>query len=101
MARTRERPKKPYLGAAELDRLARMNTELLSELWILRDRVTVLEHLLEKQKLLQRKELDELIPEGALAAELERERTRMVARVMGAATDVVPDLETLKAEAIG
>ena len=100
MARTRERPKKPYLGAAEVDRLATMNTELLSELWILRDRVTVLEHLLERKSVLQRQELDELIPEGALAAELERERTRMVARVMGATTDAVPDLETLKRESL-
>ena len=44
MSRTVERPARPYLGQMELDDVMRMNTELLAELWILRDRVTVLDH---------------------------------------------------------
>ena len=40
--RTVDRPERPYLGQKELDDLMRMNSELLAELWILRDRVTVL-----------------------------------------------------------
>ena len=44
MSRTVERPARPYLGQMELDDVMRMNTELLAELWILRDRVTVLDY---------------------------------------------------------
>ena len=41
--RTVDRPERPYLGQKELDDVMRMNTELLAELWILRDRVTALQ----------------------------------------------------------
>ena len=85
MARTVVRPARPYLGQPELDDLMRINAELLAELWILRDRVTVLEHLLEQQQVLDRRVLDDYVPEGALAAELERERDALVRRVAGAA----------------
>jgi hypothetical protein len=102
VARTRERPQKPYLGSVEIDHLARMNTELLSELWILRDRVTVLEHLLEQGAVIKRADLDAFVPQGALAAELEAERARIVERVVGATTTLpVPDIETLKRDARG
>lgn len=47
--RTVDRPERPYLGQKELDDLMRMNSELLAELWILRDRVTVLEHMLQEK----------------------------------------------------
>ncbi len=100
MARTRERPLKPYLGTPELDHLARMNTELLAELWILRDRVTLLEHLLEQKSVIERHTLDTMVPTGALAEELDRERERLVARVVGAPNATPPSVEALKQEAL-
>ncbi len=84
MSRTVDRPERPYLGQMELDDVVRMNTELLAELWILRDRVTVLEHLLEQKQVIERKTLSDFMPDGELAKELERERNALVARVAGA-----------------
>ena len=37
-------PPNPITGSDEMDALMRINTEMMSELWILRDRVTVLEN---------------------------------------------------------
>jgi len=82
--RTVDRPERPYLGHKELDDLVRMNSELLAEVWILRDRVTVLEHLLQEKNVLDRKQLDDYMPQGELAKELERERAALVERVAGA-----------------
>ena len=39
-------PPKPITGSEEMDSIMRINTELMSELWILRDRVMVLESIL-------------------------------------------------------
>lgn len=82
--RTVDRPDRPYLGQKELDDLMRMNSELLAELWILRDRVTVLEHMLQEKSVIDRKQLNEYVPQGELAKELERERTALIERVAGA-----------------
>ena len=77
----------------------RMNLELLSELWVLRDRVTLLEHVLATKGVMSRKELDELLPEGALALELDRERDAMVARVVGGSHQTSYTVEQLQAKA--
>jgi len=99
MSRTVERPARPYLGQMELDDVMRMNTELLAELWILRDRVTVLEHMLEEKKIIERKALADFVPQGELAQELERERNALVTRVAGAPHAKTYDFETLAKQA--
>jgi hypothetical protein len=96
MSRTVQRPERPYLGQKELDDVMRMNTELLAELWILRDRVTVLEHMLEEKQLINRAALTDFIPQGELAAELDRERRALVERVAGAPHSESYDFETLR-----
>lgn len=68
----------------KIDALVRMNTELLSELWIMRDRMMVLEHLLEKKSGLSRQEIDDFEPPPDLEAELLAERDALVRRVVGA-----------------
>ena len=78
------KPPHVYLGTERADDLARISLALLSELWVLRDRVTVLEHVLEQKGSIARQELDKLMPEGELAEELARERREMVERVLGA-----------------
>jgi SAM-dependent methyltransferase len=90
----------PYLGQMELDDVMRMNTELLAELWILRDRVTVLEHMLEEKQIIDRKALADFVPQGELAqGNLERERNALVTRVAGAPHAETYDFETLAKQA--
>jgi hypothetical protein len=78
-------PKQPYTGDEMMDNLIRMNTELMSELWVLRDRVTILEHMLQEKGAINRKALDDFVPTGELAAELRRERDAMVEKIVGGA----------------
>jgi len=78
----RQRPS--YLNGAErLDDMARMVMELTSELWILKDRTMVLEHLLASRNLVADGEIDAFRPTQELAAQLRREREALVARVLG------------------
>ena len=79
-----EPPVRPVTGDEQLDWLLRMNAELLSELWILRDRVMVLEKLLEEKGLVQREAIGDYQPAGEFEEELQDERDRLVRRVAGA-----------------
>lgn len=84
-----------YLDSERIDDLARMCLSLASEIWTLRDRVTVLEHLLEQRGGLSRAELDAFVPHEALAEELASMRAAFVERVVGApftAADEAPPL---------
>jgi len=92
-------PKKPYTGDEMMDNVIRMNTELMSELWILRDRVTLLEHLLQQRGVLDRKRLDDLVPTGELAKELRRERDALVEKIVGGAWMQGFTVESLVAKA--
>ena len=75
--------------------LLRMNTELLSELWILRDRVAVLEKLLDERGVLPRGAIDSYAPDAAFDMELQRERDRLVERVAGASVGVDRSISAL------
>jgi hypothetical protein len=89
--------KKPtYLKPEDVDTLARINTELISELWVLRDRVMLLEHLLETKGVLKRSEIDTLNPSDALAQELEGERNAYIERLVGAPHRRERSVESLK-----
>lgn len=98
MARTVDRPERAHLESRQVDDLMRINSELLAELWVLRDRVTILEHLLAEKGVVDRKAIDEHQPSGALAAELQRERDALVRRVMGAPHATHYDYTALKQE---
>src|SRR3546814_13965063 len=73
-----------YLGPDNIDDLGRMVTALLTELWITRDRVAVLEQLLEDKKIVLPGEVDDYIPSEDFEADLERIRDRMAPNVIGA-----------------
>lgn len=73
-----------YLDSKRLDDIARMVTELASEVWILRDRNMVLEHLLAEKGALDPQALQELRPSGELLERIHTERTDFVRRVFGA-----------------
>ncbi|MFZ2176894.1 MAG: hypothetical protein WAW17_23230 [Rhodococcus sp. (in: high G+C Gram-positive bacteria)] len=77
-----ERPQ--YLESARLDDLARMVTELTSELWILKDRNMILEKLLEESGVLTGGAVDEYQPDATLSATLLGERRALTQRVFGA-----------------
>ncbi|TDC55177.1 hypothetical protein E1281_14015, partial [Actinomadura sp. KC345] len=76
-----------YLESERLDEIARMLTELASEVWILRDRTHVLEHLLRERGCLDEGALDALRPSGELLERLAEERAAFVGRVFGAIFD--------------
>ncbi|QFG26205.1 hypothetical protein [Actinomadura sp. WMMB 499] len=76
-----------YLGSERLDEITRMLTELASEVWILRDRTLVLEHLLRERGQLDDGAVDALRPSGELLERLGRERGDFVGRVFGAVLD--------------
>ena len=92
-------PKQPYTGDEMMDNLIRMNTELMSELWVLRDRVTILEHMLQETGTISRKALDDFVPTGELAKELVRERDGLVEKVVGGAWMQGFSVESLVAKA--
>ena len=73
-----------YLESEQQDDLVRLCLRLLNEVWTLRDRVTVIEALLETHAGLPRERIETYVPEGALAAELAAERLGMIKRVMDA-----------------
>jgi len=73
-----------YLGPDNVDDLGRMVTALLTELWITRDRLAVVERLIEEKGLLLPGEVNDYIPDPAFEAELERLRDRMAGNVIGA-----------------
>jgi hypothetical protein len=73
-----------YLDQNNIDDLGRMVTALLSELWIMRDRMAILEKLLADQNIVVPGAIDDFRPSPAFSAELETLRDRMVASVIGA-----------------
>ncbi|SDT36689.1 hypothetical protein [Actinoplanes derwentensis] len=73
-----------YLGSDRLDDLARMILELTTELWILKDRTIVLEHLLAEHGVVSPGAVDLFQPGTDLAQSLRDEREALVRRVMGA-----------------
>jgi len=73
-----------YLGPNNVDDLGRMVTALLTELWITRDRVAVLERVLQERGIVLPGEINDYIPDAAFEAELETLRDRMAGNVIGA-----------------
>lgn len=73
-----------YLGAESVTDVARMVMALMSEVWILRDRQIVTEHLLETQGSVTRQQIDDFVPRGDLAEQIAAERQRFANLVAGA-----------------
>ncbi len=80
-------PIEPYLGERELDRLMRINTSLLTEIWQLRDRMAIMEQLLEDKAMLAAGEIEEFQPSPEMNVTLEELRSQMIDRVIGSADD--------------
>lgn len=95
---TRETPSDPYLESTDLDYLARMNAELLSELWIARDRIAILEQVLVEKNIIDADALDRHVPDEALSNKLSTLRKIMVENVLGAPFKNSHTVESLKAQ---
>ena len=76
------KPRDRFFDAPYVDELLRMNTELLAELWIVKDRLLVLEHLVAQKIGLDPEEIDRFVPTGELAVRLDREREALLKKVM-------------------
>lgn len=74
----------PYLTTDNVDDLGRMTLALLSELWIVRDRMAVMEQLMIERGALTAGEIDDYVPGVDLSATLDVLRTRMATAVVGA-----------------
>lgn len=61
-----------------------MNVELLSELWIMRDRMAVLERLLADKGVVADGAVDNFVPDTVFTERLERLRTLVIENVVGA-----------------
>lgn len=84
-----------YLSGEDVDWLARQNTQLMTELWIVKDRLAVLEDLLEKSGVLEKDAVDNTPPDETLGAELDKRREQFVKRVVGM-PPAERSIETLK-----
>lgn len=76
---TTDDPAPSYLSKATPDELARMVVGLTEELWVLRDRVMVLEEVVSSTDA-----VDEHDPSPELRGRLGVERQRLIQRVLGA-----------------
>ena len=73
-----------YLTENNIDDLGRMVVGLLSELWIMRDRMAILEQVLVKSGALKPDAVDAFSWTPEQAVEIDRLRDQMVAAVIGA-----------------
>ena len=80
-------PRPNYLPEDRLDDLARVVSELTSQLWILKDRTIVLEKMLAEAGVVDPARLDGYLPDAESAAVLATERDAYVSRVFGAVLD--------------
>ncbi|QCX28008.1 hypothetical protein [Nocardioides jishulii] len=89
-------PNRPaYLGSDRLDDLARMLTEVTSELWILKDRNMVLEALLAEAGVVTPASVEGYQPDDETAQRIAAERSAFTARIFGA---VLPNDQRLGRE---
>lgn len=73
-----------YLGPESVTDVARMVMALMSEVWIMRDRQMITEHLLAVQGSVTAQQIDDFVPAGELAAKIAAERDRFARLIAGA-----------------
>ena len=83
-----DKPKAAYLEGSDVEAVARMLNALLTEHWILRDRLAVLERILEAilgdRGILENGEIDAYVPSEDMAEALETLRNTVFGNVIGA-----------------
>lgn len=79
-----DKPKAGYLEGSDVEAVARMLNALLTEHWILRDRLAVLERILGDRGILEEGEIDAYVPSEEMAEALETLRNTVFGNVIGA-----------------
>jgi hypothetical protein len=69
----------------DTDSLMRMILELASEVWVQRDRLEVIEFLLDDRGALTRDDINDYVPTDEVKAQLAAGRTQFVSRLLAAA----------------
>lgn len=77
-------PRRDYLDVANIDDLARMLTALMQESWVMRDRMAVIEQLLEERVGITAADIDDFVGTPAARAETAAMRDRFIGKVAGA-----------------
>jgi len=77
-------PERQILKPARIDDLGQAVLALTRELWLLTDRMAVMEKVLERRGLAVSAEIDAYIPDAGFSAELERRRNRLLQAVLEA-----------------
>lgn len=72
------------LDVINVDDLGRMLLALTQEVWVMRDRMAILEKLLEEKAGIGAREIEGYTPSAETKAEVESLRDRFIAKVMGA-----------------
>lgn len=88
--------KNSYLAAHDVDYTARMCMALLSELWITRDRVAVLERILVEKGVIGEAEVNDFVPTEPFKSEILKLRDVVVQNVVGAPLNDAPSVNELK-----
>jgi len=78
------RPSDEILADADLDGVGRAVMTLCQELWVMKDRMIVLEAILEDNGITASKAIDEFQPDEALQEKLNKEGRHLVERVISA-----------------
>ncbi len=84
-------PERQILKPAQIDDLGQAVLALTREIWLLTDRMLVMEKVLERRGLDVGAAIDAYTPDPAFAAELERRRTRLLDVVLEALRARAPD----------
>ena len=71
-----------FFDESYIDSLMRINTELLTELWIVKDRLFILEKLLTENSKLEKSQIDNYVPDGEFLRFLDTEREKFIKRVI-------------------
>lgn len=74
----------PHLSAARNDRATQLALTLARELWVVKDRLLVLEAVLSQQGTPLRELVDRYQPAGDAKAAIDAERKRFIAEIMAA-----------------
>jgi hypothetical protein len=73
-----------YLAPTDVDELARMTIALAQEVWVMRDRMAIMERLLAERCDITAAQIDNYAGDAAFKAEVATLRERFAGRVLGA-----------------
>lgn len=77
-------PRNDYLDVSNVDDLGRMLLSLVQETWAMRDRMAIIEKILEEKAGISAADIDDYVATDAVKSEIETLRDRFVSKVIGA-----------------